>query len=91
MLVFTGHLYFSNKLFESYFLYNSEDRNGGEAGISVVISVVCSSEFWCKYFRFECNCINYYLQKWTPFLLKIFIKNMNFKRDIIKTRYLGLL
>jgi hypothetical protein len=49
MLIFTGHLYFSNKLFKSYFLYNNEDRNGGEAGISVV----CSSEFWCKYFRFD--------------------------------------
>jgi len=46
--------------------------NGGEAGISVVISVLCLSEFWCKFPMFGCNCRNY-VQKCALLLLNIFI------------------
>jgi len=55
MLIFTGNLYFSTELFKSYFCYNSEVRNGGVEGISVVISVIFSLEFWCKFSMFGCN------------------------------------
>ena len=56
MLIFTGNFYFSTEILKSYFCYNSEVRNGGEEGISVVISVIFSLEFWCKFSMFGCNC-----------------------------------
>jgi len=56
-----------------------------------VISVICPSEFWCKFCLFGYSCRNYCLQKWAPFLLKMFIQNLNIKRDIINSWHLGLI